>query len=154
MDQVFDRTRSSSRHARSSGRPRLRLGSRRVVVHDRAGDRPWRHAVLAEHRRVPGRKQSTTRNLLERLRDRDEQVLLFARDLPVPFSNNQAERDLRPTKTQMKISGCHRSADTARAWPRIRSYICTVRKHGADVLTALRDAITGTPWLPPYASAT
>ncbi|HEX2301944.1 MAG TPA: IS66 family transposase [Pseudonocardiaceae bacterium] len=112
----------------------------------------WRHAILvglAEHRRRPGRKQSKTRNLLERLRDRDEQVLLFARDLSVPFTNNQAERDVRPTKTQMKISGCHRSADTARAWLRIRGYISTVRKHGADVLTALRDAITGTPWTPP-----
>jgi len=112
----------------------------------------WRHAILvglAEHRRVPGRKQSMTRNLLERLRDRDEQVLLFARDRSVPFTNNQAEPDLRPTKTQMKISGCHRSADTARAWLRIRSYISTVRKHGQDVLPVLRDAITGTPWSPP-----
>jgi transposase len=74
----------------------------------------WRHALLvglAEHRRAPGRTQSTTRNLLERLRDRDHQVLLFARDLSVPFTNNQAERDVRPTKTQMKISGCHRSRD-------------------------------------------
>jgi transposase len=81
-------------------------------------------------------------------------VLLFARELSVPFTNNQAERDVRPTKTQMKISGCHRSADTARAWLTIRSYISTIRKHGADVLTALRDAITGNPWSPPYASAT
>jgi hypothetical protein len=40
----------------------------------------WRHAPLvglAEHRRVPGRRQSKTRNLLQRLRDRDDQVLLF-----------------------------------------------------------------------------
>jgi len=47
----------------------------------------------------PGHRQSKTRNLLERLRDRDAQVLLFARDLTVPFTNNQAERDVRPTKT-------------------------------------------------------
>ena len=36
----------------------------------------WRHALLvglAEHRRAPGRRQSKTRNLLERLRDRDDQ---------------------------------------------------------------------------------
>uniref|UniRef100_UPI00292D9DAB IS66 family transposase n=1 Tax=Pseudonocardia sp. H11422 TaxID=2835866 RepID=UPI00292D9DAB len=112
----------------------------------------WRHALLvglAEHRRAPGRKQSKTRNLLERLRDRDDQVLLFARDLSVPFTNNQAERDVRPTKTQLKISGCHRSATTAKAWLRIRSYISTVRKHGDNVLDALRDAITGSPWKPP-----
>ena len=64
-------------------------------------------------------------------------------------TNNQAERDLRPAKTQLKISGCHRSEIGARAWTRVRGYISTVRKHGDDVLTALRDAITGKPWTPP-----
>ena len=83
-----------------------------------------------------------------RLHDRDHQVLLFARDLSVPFTN-QAERDVRPTKTQLKISGCHRSETTAKAWLRIRAYISTVRKHGDNVLDALRDAITGNPWKPP-----
>ena len=112
----------------------------------------WRHALLvglAEHRRAPGRRQSKTRNLLERLRDRDAQVLLFARDLRVPFTNNQAERDLRPTKTQLKISGCHRSETTAKAWLRIRAYISTVGKHGDNIYNALRDAVTGNPWKPP-----
>ena len=75
-------------------------------------------------------------------------MLLFARDLSVPFTNNQAERDIRPTKTQMKICGCHRSADTAKHGCRIRGYISTVRKHGDNVLDALRDAITGDPWKP------
>jgi hypothetical protein len=61
----------------------------------------------------------------------------------------QAERDLRPAKTQLKISGCHRSDTGASAWTRVRGYISTVRKHGDDVLTALHDAITGNPWTPP-----
>ncbi len=111
----------------------------------------WRHAVLvglAAHPRAPGRKQAKTRNLLERLRQRDEQVLRFARDLSVPFTNNQAERDLRPAKTQLKISGCHRSETGARAWLRIRSYISTARKNSINVLHALRDAINGNPWKP------
>ncbi len=112
----------------------------------------WRHALLvglAGHRRQPGRGQSKTRNLLDRLRDRDHQVLLFARDLTVPFTNNQAERDVRPTKTQLKISGCHRSETTAKAWLRIRGYISTVNKHGDNILDALRGAVTGNPWTPP-----
>ena len=111
--------------------------------------RSWRHALLvglAEHRRVTGRRQSKTRNLLERLRDRDHQLLLFTRDLTVPFTNNQAERDIRPTKTQLKISGCHRSENTAKAWLRIRGYISTVSKHRDNILDALRNAITGNPW--------
>lgn len=118
----------------------------------------WRHSILcglSSHPRRPGRKQSKTRNLLERLRDRDEQALRFARDPAlVPFSNNQAERDLRPVKTQIKISGCHRSESGARAWLRVRGYISTARKNGINVLDAIRDAVTGNPWTPPVLAAT
>ncbi|MBF8187513.1 transposase [Nonomuraea sp. K274] len=62
---------------------------------------------LSLHPRAPGRKQSPARNLLERLRDRADEVLCFA-DFPgwVPFTNNTGERALRPVKTQVKISGC------------------------------------------------
>jgi transposase len=72
----------------------------------------------------------------------------------VPFTNNQAERDLRPAKTQIKISGCHRSTTGARAWLRVRGYISTARKHGINVLTALRVAITGNPWKPTVPAGT
>lgn len=116
----------------------------------------WHHAIrvgLANHPRAPGKKQSPTRNLLQRLRDRADQVLLFAHDLTVPFSNNQAERDLRPAKTQLKISGCHRSETGAQNWLAIRGYASTCRKNGIHILTALRDALTGTPWTPSYATA-
>ena len=109
---------------------------------------------LSEHRRAPERKQSKARNLLERLRDREPEILRFTTDLAVPFTNNGSERDLRPVKTQLKISGCHRAATGATAWLRIRGYISTVRKHGDDVLTALRDAITGNPWQPPQPAPT
>ncbi len=83
------------------------------------------------------------------MRDRQDQILRFAHDLTVPFTNNGSERDLRPVKTQLKISGCHRASTGATNWLRVRSYISTVRKHQHDVLTALRDAITGNPWQPP-----
>jgi transposase len=112
----------------------------------------FRQAVLVgltEHPRAAGRKQSKARNLLERLRDRQAEILRFTVDLSVPFTNNGSERDLRPVKTQLKISGCHRAATGATNWLRVRGYISTVRKHGDDVLTALRDAITGQPWTPP-----
>jgi transposase len=112
----------------------------------------FRHAVLVgltEHRQADGRKQTKARNLLERLRDREDEILRFTVDLAVPFTNNGSERDLRPVKTQIKISGCHRSATGATAWLRLRAYISTVRKHGDDVLMALRDAVTGNPWTPP-----
>ena len=79
---------------------------------------------LSLHPRAEGRKQSPTRNLLERLRDQASDVLRFA-DHPrhVPFTNNTAERALRPVKTQVKISGCHQSDTGTAAWLVVRSYL-------------------------------
>jgi hypothetical protein len=87
--------------------------------------------------------------LLEDLRDRQDDVLRFITDLQIPPTNNQAERDLRPAKTQQKISGRLRSEETTRHRYAIRGYISTAAKHQASVLTALRDALLGTPWMPP-----
>jgi hypothetical protein len=56
---------------------------------------------------------------------------------------------VRPLKTQQKISGRLTSSDVTQARLDIRSYIDTARNHGQDVLTALRAAMTGTPWNPP-----
>jgi transposase len=113
--------------------------------------RTWRHAIrvgLAQHPAHESRKQSKTRNLLERLHVREADVLRFAHDLSVPFTNNQAERDLRPTKTQMKISGTFRSTTSAKAWARIRGYVSTARKNGITAFDAILSAVTGNPWIP------
>jgi hypothetical protein len=75
-------------------------------------------------------------------------VLRFAHDLTVPFTNNQAERDLRPAKTQAKISRTSRSAASAQAWARIRGYVSTARKHGINAFDAILAAVTGNPWTP------
>ena len=90
--------------------------------------------------------------LLEDLRDREQDVLRFVYDTRIPPTTNQAERDLRPAKTQEKISGRLRSADTTGHRYAIRGYLSTAAKHRTDVLTALRDALTGTPWMPPIPS--
>jgi transposase len=68
--------------------------------------------------------------------------------LPVTraFTNNQAERDLRPTKTQMKISGTFRSEASAKAWACIRGYLSTARKNGITAFDAIQRAITGNPF--------
>ena len=91
-----------------------------------------------EHRRTRGRiKRSKARNLLERLRDYEDDVLRFMEDPIVPFTNNQGENDLRMTKVQQKISGCFRSMEGARMFCRIRSYLSTCRKRGMNATEAL-----------------
>ena len=82
-------------------------------------------------------KRSKARNLLERLRDFESDVLRFMTVESVPFTNNQGENDLRMTKVQQKISGCFRSMEGAKIFCRVRSYLSTCRKHGLSASQAL-----------------
>ena len=114
--------------------------------------RAFRHGVilgLKQVPRIPGRKQNPCRDLLECLRDRRDDVLRFTTDTRIPPTSNQAERDLRPAKTQQKISGRLRSEHVTRDRYAIRGYISTAAKHGASVITAIRDALAGNAWMPP-----
>lgn len=121
--------------------------------------REFRNGVrvgLAEVRRTTGpattrnttRKQAPGRLLLECLRDRESDVLRFTTDTRIWPTNNQSERDLRPLKTQQKISGRLQSETVTRDRLTIRSYLTTAARNGANTLTALRDALTGNPWTP------
>ena len=70
-----------------------------------------------------------------RLETYAEDVLRFASNFDVSWSNNQAERDVRLVKLQQKISGCWRTLEGARTHCAIRSYISTMKKQRYDVLT-------------------
>jgi transposase len=112
----------------------------------------FKHGVilgLGQVKKTSGRKQQPCRDLLECLRDRQDDVLRFTTDLRIPPTSNQAERDVRPAKTQQKISGRLRSENTTRHRYAIRGYTSTAAKHGENVLTAIRDALAGNPWMPP-----
>ena len=76
---------------------------------------------------------------------RAEQVLAFLDDLALPFTNNQAERDLRMIKVQQKIAGTFRTGSGATIFCRIRSYLATMRKQGQGRLNALAAVFTGCP---------
>jgi transposase len=82
-------------------------------------------------------KKSKSRNLLERLRDYEQDALRFMDNGRVPFSNNLGESDIRMTKVQQKISGCFRSMDGAQIFCRVRSYLSTCRKQGVKSSHAL-----------------
>jgi len=83
-------------------------------------------------------KKSKSRNLLERLRDYENDVLRFMENKIVPFTNNPGENDLRMTKVQQKISGCFRSIEGAYMFCRIRSYLSTCKKNNVNATEALR----------------
>jgi transposase len=110
-----------------------------------AAQPPPAPSVPEKHRRRGRPKQSAARNLLDALLGQAERVLAFLTNLRVPFTNNQAERDLRMAKVQQKISGTFRSEGGAAAFCCLRSYLSTMRKQGHSLLKALIAVFHGHP---------
>ena len=84
------------------------------------------------------KKRRIGHNLAIRLLKFDESVLLFLHDLNVPFSNNEAERDLRMIKVRQKVSGCFRTKQGLENFCILRSIVETARKQGWDILETLQ----------------
>jgi transposase len=77
----------------------------------------------------PGRpKRGKALNLLDRFRDREQEVMGFFPGEDIPFDNKQAE---------LKISGSFRSAEGAAAFADLGSFISTARKAGRSILNTL-----------------
>ena len=68
---------------------------------------------------------------------RRDETLRFLTDPQVPFTNNEAERDLRMMKLRQKISGGFRSRSGADDFAILRTIIATAQKQGRDVLNTL-----------------
>lgn len=86
----------------------------------------------------------TGHNLLLRLFHYKQDVLRFLHDPAVPFTNNDAERDLRMMKCKQKISGGFRSSQGAEQFACIRGFISTVRKQGLDIINSIQSIFSGT----------
>ncbi len=96
-------------------------------------DRIWAQGLAFQENQPPlgaglpthrGRiRRRTGHNLLLRLRDHKEATLRFLYDPTVPFTNNQAERDLRMMKVRQKISGGFRSDTGAQTFAPLRTVL-------------------------------
>jgi transposase len=104
--------------------------------------------ALSIHPARPG-KQTPARNLALRLQTRKTEFLRFAADFTVAFSNNVAEQAVRMVKSKTKVSGGFRTLTGAQTFLAIRGYISTIRKNGLRAAIELRNALLGTPWMPP-----
>jgi transposase len=91
------------------------------------------------------------RRLARRFRSFEDMILRFATrpDLDI-FSNNEAERTIRPVKVQQRGSGgCWRTLTGLAEFALVQSYLSTAAKWGISKLDALRDLFNGHAWLPP-----
>jgi transposase len=91
------------------------------------------------------------RRIARRFLGFEDLILRFATrpDLDI-FSNNEAERTIRPVKVQQRSSGgCWRTLDGLAEFALVQSYLSTAVKWGISKLDALRDLFNGYAWLPP-----
>jgi len=91
------------------------------------------------------------RRIARRFLKFEDLILRFATrpDLDI-FTNNEAERAIRPAKVQQRSSGgCWRTLTGLAEFALVQSYLSTAAKWGISKLDALRDLFNGHAWLPP-----
>ena len=92
-------------------------------------------------------KRRDGHNLLIRLKDHKDDVLrcINLKTPDVPFTNNQAEQDIRMMKVKQKISGGFRTVEGAQVFATIRSFTSTMRKQGYQLFEAITHAVKNQP---------
>jgi transposase len=91
------------------------------------------------------------RRIARRFLNFEDMILRFATrpDLDI-FTNNEAERTIRPVKVQQRSSGgCWRTLEGLADFAVVQSYLSTAAKWGISKLDALRDLFNGHAWIPP-----
>jgi transposase len=97
-----------------------------------------------------GTLAADARTLIGRFRRFEDMILRFTTDLSVPFTNNCAERAVRPVKIQQRTSGgAWRTLQGLIDFAIVQSYLDTATKWGINKLHALQQLFTTGAWLPP-----
>ena len=72
--------------------------------------------------------------------------LLWAYDFSLPSTNNNSERNIRPIKSKLKISGQFQNINYVQYYANIRSYIETCKKNGINIIEACVRLMADNPY--------
>jgi transposase len=113
----------------------------RAIARDGLNQNIFRHNATARDARAIARRFLAYEDVILRFATRP--------DLDI-FTNNEAERTIRPVKVQQRSSGgCWRTLEGLADFAIVQSYLSTAAKWGITKLDALRDLFNGHPWIPP-----
>ncbi len=88
-------------------------------------------------------KNTKGRNLLNRLVMHQDGIMAFAFEIKIPFTNNQAERDIRHVKIKQKVAMSFRTLVGAEIYARIQAFIATTRKQKQNTFEQLCNIMKG-----------
>jgi transposase len=148
MAALLIEARDAARDARAEGK--------KVLDPDVLGDLVVRYRAIATsglagnvYRRTATAKDA--RRVARRFIRHEDMILRFITrpDLDI-FTNNEAERTIRPVKVAQRASGgCWRTLEGLADFAVVQSYLSTAAKWGITKIDALRGLFKGTPWMPP-----
>ncbi len=148
MADLLIGARDAARDARAAGKTALDSGVRDDLV--------TRYRAIATSGLAANvyRRTATARDarrVARRFLNYEDMILRFTTrpDLEI-FTNNEAERTIRPVKVQQRSSGgCWRTIEGLADFALVQSYLSTAAKWGISKLDALRDLFNGHVWMPP-----
>lgn len=81
--------------------------------------------------------------MFTRLREYKEEHLRFIKNFDVPFSNNEAERNLRKIKIKLNVSKRFGKLECAKKFAIIKTIIETAKKQHKDILYVFSEISKG-----------
>jgi transposase len=147
MAALLIEARDAARDARAAGKKALDQ-----AVLDSLTSR-YRKIAEAGYARNVYRQTPTAKDacrIARRFMSREDMILRFITrpDLDI-FTNNEAERTIRPVKVQQRASGgCWRTLQGLADFAVVQSYLSTASKWGIPRIDAFRGLFNGNPWMP------
>jgi len=89
------------------------------------------------------RKQSKSKNIIDRLKEFKEGYLGFFNYKEIPFTNNQGETDFRMEKVKQNISGTFRTEKDAKKFTKGFAIISTIIKQDISILESIKQIFQG-----------